>query len=128
MHFKSYFHCEVLKFLYWVFDHVEKGLIRKLGLISKFMTSTYNHFHKWLFVKYQIFLLSRKKWCPIITYKHGIYELPQVLLNDFRVRILGNSKILEKYLKFIERKPSAQLSCKNENFNNISKKLPKNSN
>ena len=26
----------------------------------------------------------------IITYKHGIYELPHELLNDLRLRILGN--------------------------------------
>ena len=25
---------------------------------------------------YQIFLSLQVKWCAIITYKHGIYELP----------------------------------------------------
>ena len=30
-----------------------------------------------------------KRW-PIITYKHGIYELPHKLPNDLRLTILGN--------------------------------------
>ena len=32
----------------------------------------------------------------ILTYKHGIYELPQDLLNDLRLSILGN---IRKVLK-----------------------------
>ena len=28
--------------------------------------------------------------CVIVTYKHGIYELPHELLNDLRLGILGN--------------------------------------
>ena len=39
---------------------------------------------------YQIFLLPQVKQCVIITYKHGVYELPHELLNDLRLRILGN--------------------------------------
>ena len=39
---------------------------------------------------YEIFLLPQVKGCVIITYKHGIYELPHELLNDLRLRILGN--------------------------------------
>ena len=39
---------------------------------------------------YQIFLsLQVKRWV-VITYKHGVYELPQELLNDLILRILGN--------------------------------------
>ena len=34
----------------------------------------------------QVFFSQQVKRCPIITYKHGIYELP----NDLRLRILGN--------------------------------------
>ena len=30
------------------------------------------------------------KQCAIITYKHGIYELPDKFPNDLRVRILQN--------------------------------------
>ena len=51
---------------------------------------------------YQIFLsLQVKRW-TIITYKHGIYELPQELPNDLRLRILGNLEISEKCLNVIE--------------------------
>ena len=35
---------------------------------------------------YQIFLAPQVKRRAIITYKHGIYELP----NDLKLRILGN--------------------------------------
>ena len=39
---------------------------------------------------YQIFLsLQVKRWA-IITYKHGIYELPHELPNNLWLRILGN--------------------------------------
>ena len=41
---------------------------------------------------YQIFLSPQVKRCAIITYKHGIYELPHELPNDLRLlgKILGN--------------------------------------
>ena len=39
---------------------------------------------------YKIFLLSQVKQCVIITYKHGIYELPHELPNDLRLTISGN--------------------------------------
>ena len=39
---------------------------------------------------YQIFLSSQVKQWAIITYKHGMYELPQELPNDLILRILGN--------------------------------------
>ena len=39
---------------------------------------------------YQIFLSPQVKRCAIITYKHGIYELPHYLPNDLKLRILGN--------------------------------------
>ena len=39
---------------------------------------------------YQILLSPQEKQCAIITNKHGIYELPNELPNDFRLRILGN--------------------------------------
>ena len=37
---------------------------------------------------YQIFVSPQAKRCAIITYKHGIYEVPHELLNN-----LGNTKI-----------------------------------
>ena len=33
---------------------------------------------------YQIFISPQAKRCVIITYKHGIYELPHELPNDLR--------------------------------------------
>ena len=38
----------------------------------------------------QIFHSPQVKRCAIITYKHGIYQLPHELPNDLRLRILGN--------------------------------------
>ena len=38
----------------------------------------------------QIFLSSQVKQCVIITYKHGIYELPHNLLKEMKLKILGN--------------------------------------
>ena len=43
-----------------------------------------------------------KRWA-IITYKHGIEELPPDLLNDLRLGILGNQEISGNCLNFIER-------------------------
>ena len=39
---------------------------------------------------YQIFLSLQVNRSAIITYKHGIYELPHELPNNLRLRILGN--------------------------------------
>ena len=39
---------------------------------------------------YQLFLSPQAKRWAIITYKHGIYELPRKLSNGLRLRILGN--------------------------------------
>ena len=36
---------------------------------------------------YQIFFLAEVKRWAIITYKHGIYELPHELPNDLRLRM-----------------------------------------
>ena len=52
---------------------------------------------------YQIFLSPQVKRCAIITYKHGIYELPHELPNDLRLRILENyQEISGKCLNLIE--------------------------
>ena len=42
------------------------------------------------------------KWWAIITYKHGIYELPHELPNDLRLTVSGNQEILGNCLNFIE--------------------------
>ena len=44
---------------------------------------------------YQIILSPQVKRWGIITYKHGIYELPRELPNNLRLRILGNEEILK---------------------------------
>ena len=51
---------------------------------------------------YQIFLLLQEKRCAIITYKHGMFEFPHELLNDLRLKILGNDEILRKYLNLMD--------------------------
>ena len=52
----------------------------------------YNQFHNILrlFDVLPNFLSPQVKRWAIITYKHGIYELPHKLSNDLRLRILGN--------------------------------------
>ena len=44
------------------------------------------------FMCYQIFYSLQVKQYAIITYKHGIYELPHELPNNIKLRILGNRK------------------------------------
>ena len=39
---------------------------------------------------YQIFHSPQVKECAIITYKHGINELPHKLPNDLKLKILVN--------------------------------------
>ena len=39
---------------------------------------------------YQILLPPQVKRCAIISYQHGIYELPHDLPNDLRLTILEN--------------------------------------
>ena len=45
---------------------------------------------------YQTFLSPPVKRCAIITYNHGIYELPYELLNDLRIRKLVNIRKASK--------------------------------
>ena len=47
---------------------------------------------------YQFFRSPQVNRCAIITYKHGMYEVPHELPDDLRLRILGNSEISVKYL------------------------------
>ena len=59
--------------------------------IDSYLRSTTSFIMFWDFLMfYQIFLSSQVKRYAIITYKHGIYELPHELSNDLRLRILGN--------------------------------------
>ena len=52
----------------------------------------YNHFHNILrlFDVLPNFPFTTGETMPIITYKHGICELPNELPSDLRLRILGN--------------------------------------
>ena len=45
---------------------------------------------------YEIFLSPQVYRWVIITYKHGIYELPHELPNDLRLRKLGNIRKVSK--------------------------------
>ena len=57
--------------------------------VSIIATTTFIIF--WGFLLFlQVFVSPQVKRCPIITDKHGIYELPHELQNDLRFRILGN--------------------------------------
>ena len=44
----------------------------------------------------QTFLSPQVKPCAIITYKHGVYELPHALPNGLRLRELENIKKVSK--------------------------------
>ena len=59
----------------------------------------------------------------LVTYTHGIYDLPHELPNDLRFRIVENYEISGKCLN-----PSAQSPCQTESFVNTSRKLLKNRN
>ena len=50
---------------------------------------------------YQIFNSPKVKRWAIITYKHGVYELPNELPNDLRLRKLGNIKKVPKLQRMI---------------------------
>ena len=59
------------------------------GTQSKISTIIFLIFREFLMF-FEIFLSPQVKKCAIITYKHGIYELPHELPNDLILRILGN--------------------------------------
>ena len=51
---------------------------------------------------YQIFLSPQVKWSAIISNKQGVYEFPHKLLNDARLRILGNKEKSRKSQNLLE--------------------------
>ena len=73
------------------------------------------------------FLSPQVKLCAIVTQKYGMNEFPHELLNDFTLRILGNNEIWGNCLNLMDWWPSAQSRCQNENFDNSSKLVQKNS-
>ena len=50
---------------------------------------------------HQILLSPQVKQCTIITYKHGIYELPHELPYDLRLKKLGNISKVSKLHKMM---------------------------
>ena len=56
-------------------------------------------------MSYQIFFSPQVKQWAIITYKHGIYQLPRELPNDRRLRELGNIGKLTKPERMIAQCP-----------------------
>ena len=55
---------------------------------------------------YQIFLSPQVKRWAIVTYKHGIYELPHELRNDLRLRKSGNIRKVSKLHRMIAQCPA----------------------
>ena len=49
-----------------------------------------------------MFISPQVKQCAVITYKQGIYELPDKLPTDLRLTILANYKISGNILNFRE--------------------------
>ena len=49
----------------------------------------------------QTFFSPQVKRCVIITYKHGMYELPHGLLNHLRLRKLGTFRKVFKLHRMI---------------------------
>ena len=68
---------------FWPFS-----ILRKLHMLEKPAISCIIFWDFLMF--YQIFFSPQIKWWAIITYKHGIFELPHELLDDVRLRILEN--------------------------------------
>ena len=52
---------------------------------------------------YQILFSPQAKRSAVISNKHGIFELPQELLNDLRLGILENLKMSGKFQNLTER-------------------------
>ena len=76
---------------------------------------------------YQILSSPEVNQWKFITCKHGIYDLPNELLNDLRLRNLGNWAILGKCLNFTKSSASAGPPSENKNFVSTSKNVPKSS-
>ena len=76
-------------FVIYPYEHYHNRV--KLGQWPVFTRPTIIFIIFWDFLMFdQIFLSPQMKRCSIITYKHGIYELPHKLPNDLRLTILEN--------------------------------------
>ena len=61
---------------------------------------------------YQVVLSPQVKRCAIITYKHGIDEVPQVLPNNLRFRKLENIRKVSKPHRMIPQCAARSLPAK----------------
>ena len=77
---------------------------------------------------WQFFFSAQVKRSVVISNKRVIYEIPDKLQSELRLRILGKFEISRKYQKLIQWQPCAQASYPNGNFVNTEKKLLKNIN
>ena len=73
-----------------VFLSVLQNLSYEVEMQQSPILQNFHNISKHFLMLYQIFFSPEVKQWAIITYKHGIYELPHELPNDFRLRILGN--------------------------------------
>ena len=118
--------------LYHLLFIIELLVVWPIGHIDPYITDwvtkpTISFIIFWDFsMSYQIFLSTQVKRWAIITYKHGIYELPHELPKNLRLEILGNKEISGICLNLIKWYPRAQYSCQNKSFVNTSRKLLKN--
>ena len=71
---------------------------------------------------YQIFLSPQVKRWAIITYTHGIYELPHELPSELRLRRLGNIRKVSKLHRMTAQCPTPHQSG---SFVDTSRKLLK---
>ena len=75
--------------------------LKKWQIIWTWATISFKIFWDFLMF-YQIFLSPQVKRWAIITYKHGIYELPHELPNDVRLGTWGNKEISGKCQRIMD--------------------------
>ena len=83
---------------------------------------------------FQIFFSPQVNWCAIITYKHGLYEISQVLSSNLKLRILGIFSAGGAFVPTQEKKKTQDpkklgnirkvLTCQNQNLVNTNPPLP----
>ena len=95
--------------IYYQHTHYRRQASKHKNIFEPFFFKTvrksvsHNHFHNILrlLMFYQVLLSPQVKRWAIITYKHGIYELPHKLPNDFRLRKVGFMTTVSKLHRMI---------------------------
>ena len=72
---------------------------------------------------WQFFFSAQVKRSVVISNKRVIYEIPDKLQSELRLRILGKFEKSRKYQKLIQWQPCTQACYPNGNFVNTEKKL-----